>query len=251
MAAPCIAVRAETAAFYARACALAEETALPYAENAESKFDFFLHLTSRRLELRENGQAGSVYAEFVRGAAGYRRRHGGGRNQALARAAGLKGAPPTVLDATAGLGQDAFVLACLGCTVTMLERSPVAAALLADGLHRAQKDPETAAIVRERMNLVRGDACVWMRQMDERPDVVYLDPMYPPDKKAAPAKKEMRMFRAIMGMDADAPALLEAALGCARKRVAVKRPKGAQPLAQKKPSMAIHAKSTRFDVYVI
>ena len=95
--------------------------------------------------------------DFVEGAVAHRRKFGGGRGQSIAKAVGLKsGAMPTVVDATAGLGRDAFVLASLGCKVTLIERSPVVAALLQDGLARAAQDPEIGPWVSERMHLLQG-----------------------------------------------------------------------------------------------
>ncbi len=100
-----------------------------------------------------------MIVDFVGGAVGHRFRFGGGRGQALPRAAGLTGsATPRIVDATAGLGRDAFLLASLGAEVTLLERSPEVHALLADGIARAsQASPEFAAIV-ARMTLHLGDA---------------------------------------------------------------------------------------------
>ena len=105
---------------------------------------FALVLTESRLELRklDEPKLGAVYVDFVEGAVAHRRKFGGGRGQSIAKAVGLKsGAMPTVVDATAGLGRDAFVLASLGCKVTLNERSPVVGALLQDGLTRAGQDP--------------------------------------------------------------------------------------------------------------
>ncbi|NIP72809.1 MAG: class I SAM-dependent methyltransferase [Gammaproteobacteria bacterium] len=206
-----------------------------------------------RVQLQQNagGGAGPVWVELARGTAAHRLRYGGGRGQPLARACGLKkGATPSILDATSGLGRDAFVLASLGCAVTVVERSPVIAALLADGLRRAAADPATAAIV-ARMELHRGDARRLLASLPEsrRPDVVYLDPMYPHRTKSALIKKEMRAFRALVGPDPDAPELLAAALGAARRRVTVKRPRLAPPLRGPAPSAAISSKNTRYDVY--
>ena len=83
----------------------------------------------------ESPHHGAVTSDFVGGAARHRREFGGGAGQPVARAIGLKGSQrPQVVDATAGLGRDAFVMASLGCRVTLVERSPVAAALVgADG----------------------------------------------------------------------------------------------------------------------
>ncbi|MDX7735086.1 class I SAM-dependent methyltransferase [Aeromonas caviae] len=215
---------------------------------------FALVLTASRLELRklDEPKLGAVYVDFVEGAVAHRRKFGGGRGQSIAKAVGLKsGAMPTVVDATAGLGRDAFVLASLGCKVTLIERSPVVAALLQDGLTRAGQDPEIGPWVRERMQLQQGPAVETLLALTERPEVIYLDPMFPHKQKSALVKKEMRVFQSLVGADLDADALLPAALRMADKRVVVKRPDYAGWLNEHKPSMAIETKSNRFDVYVM
>ena len=196
---------------------------------------------------------GAVYVDFVGGKAAYRRQSGEGRKQPLARAIGLKkGMTPHVLDATAGLGRDAFVLATLGCAVQLVERSRVIGALLEDGLRRAQADTEVSVIA-SRMSLSVGQAAEVMRTLPdaERPDVVYLDPMYPHGDKAALQKKEMRLFRMLVGADDDASDLLQAALTCAKKRVVVKRPRNAPTLGETQPSASVQSKNTRYDLYFV
>lgn len=237
----------------AAASGIAERFTLSLSDTREHAF--FLEFTGDRLELRQHGTEtpGPIVVDFVGGAVGHRRRFGGGRGQPLAKAAGLQtGHAPSVVDATAGLGRDAFVLASLGCSVTLVERSPVAAALLADGLRRGALDAETAPIV-ARMRLVHAQAVAWLRALAEeaRPDVVYLDPMFPHREKSALVKKEMRAFQAVIGADEDADALLDAALTAARRRVVVKRPKGAPFLAGRAPTLDYPTKNHRFDVYVL
>lgn len=215
---------------------------------------FALVWTDERLELRKLDEPalGAVYVDFVHGAVAHRRQFGGGRGQSIAKAVGLKsGANPSVVDATAGLGRDAFVLASLGCRVLMLERSPVVAALLQDGLTRAYADPEIGAWMQERMQLQSGPALAGLQCLTESPDVVYLDPMFPHKKKSALVKKEMRVFQSLVGPDLDADALLPAALAVARKRVVVKRPDYAGWLNDMAPSSAIETKNNRFDLYVL
>ena len=142
----------------------------------------------------------------------YRRKKGGGRSQTIAKAVGLKGGKsPTIIDATAGLGVDAFVLASLGCSVTMLERVPAVHALLENGLessreYAAMHDSELAIIL-DRMQLVSGDAEGYMNDLSDetRPDVVYLDPMFPERRKSAAVKKEMQVFHQLIGADEDYP----------------------------------------------
>lgn len=131
-----------------------------------------LVMTSEWLELRKRDEPklGAIAVDFVTGAMAYRRRYGGGRGEAV----GVKGQwLPDVVDATAGLGRDAFVLACLGFRVRMFERHPVAAALLDDGLCRAYADPELGPWLEERLTLHHGsslNALAVRRVVVKRPD---------------------------------------------------------------------------------
>lgn len=250
-----IAVTRDPATDPETAIVLATTLGLPWiSDPATNDFTHLLVMTAERLELRELGSnpAGPVYADFAMGAVAHRRRFGGGRNQPLARAVGLKrGAAPSVVDATAGLGRDAFVLACLGCVVRLVERSPLIAALLRDGLERAARIPDLGPLVAGRLSLVMADGRDYLRKLtdEQRPDVVYLDPMYPLRRKAALAGKEMRLLRCLAGDDTDAPELLAAALANARRRVVVKRPRRAPSLVGPRPSFQIATINTRFDVY--
>lgn len=194
---------------------------------------------------------GAIRVDFVTGASAHRRKFGGGKGQAIAKAVGLnKGAVPHVLDGTAGLGRDAFVLASLGCSVTLYERHPVVAALLFDGLERAYIDNEIGHWMQQRMRLAFGSSHSLLPQTDEAIDVVYLDPMFPHREKSAAVKKEMRVFQSLVGSDLDADALLSPALALATKRVVIKRPDYAPFLDDKTPTMQIKTKKNRFDVYV-
>ena len=231
---------------------LAQRLSLPLSSLRSPNAALLLVVSEARLELREVGAStGPIYVDFAGGRAAHRRHFGGGKNQPLARAVGLKkGATPSVLDATAGLGRDAFVLATLGCTVRLVERSSVVGALLEDGLTRAKADPEVSPIA-SRISLSVGQASEIMRTLDEteRPDVVYLDPMYPHGNKNALQKKEMRLFRVLVGDDEDAPELLNVALACAKGRVVVKRPRNAPFLGDKEPNAEVQSKNTRYDLY--
>ena len=252
-----IQIGADVAERQMAAAALAAELGLPGLDDASmASGTHLLAFTATHLELRTLGAdaPGPIYVDFVAGAAAHRRRFGGGRGQPLARAMGLKsGATPRVVDATAGLGQDAFVLACLGCTVELVERAPIIAALLRDGLERARQDVEIGALARERLHLYNADGREYLRALplERRPEVVYLDPMYPHRRKSALTSKEMRLLRHLVGEDLDAPALLDAALTVAQRRVVVKRPRLAPALAGPRPSACIEAPNTRFDLYLL
>ena len=189
--------------------------------------------------------------DFVHGKNGYRHEKNCTTNQPLARAVGIKpGVRPTILDATAGLGADAFVLASLGCTVTMIERSPLIAAILKDGMDRALKHKRTEEIIKNRMRLHCGDTIKLLRTMQETFQTIYLDPMYPHKSGSALNKQAMRTIRNLVGDDTDAGLLLDIALTKALKRVVVKRPKNASLLSESTPSHTITMKNGRFDVYL-
>jgi 16S rRNA (guanine1516-N2)-methyltransferase len=199
----------------------------------------------------------SIRADFYSPTVTYRRYKGGGKGQMIAKAVGLNSAQALrVLDATAGLGGDAFVLASLGCHLTMTERVPEVRALLADGLRAAAKwgaeNEQALLLILKRMVLIGTDAASYMQSLadEDRPDVVYLDPMFPARGKRAQVKKEMSVFHHLVGTDPDADGLLELALVCAKKRVVVKRPRIAPKLADHVPSHSLEGKSNRYDVYM-
>ncbi len=229
----------------ARAEELARDLNLELVQDA-LEYELVLALTDERLELREVGsKTGAVYVDFVAGKAAHRRTVRGA--EGIARAVGVKsGKTPAVFDATAGLGRDAFVLASLGCEVTLCERNPVVWALLENGLRRALEDPQTAPIA-ARMTLLRGNALEWIEKW--RPEVVYLDPMYPPKVKSALPKKEMRLFHSLVGQDGDAAQVLETALELGTARALVKRPIQAEPLSSR-PHTRLEGKNVRWDVYI-
>jgi 16S rRNA (guanine1516-N2)-methyltransferase len=238
----------------------------PYLEQIEKKFalpawvqnhthgqDFRLLYDQLGLQLfkKDEPKLGAIQVDFVTGVSAHRRKFGGGKGQAIAKAVGLnKGATPHVLDATAGLGRDAFVLASLGCQVTLHERHPVVAALLYDGLERAYQDADIGDWMQSNMTMAFGSSHSLLTSTMCQPDVVYLDPMFPHREKSALVKKEMRVFQTLVGDDHDADGLFDFAYALASKRVVVKRPDYAPFLNGKKPSMQISTKKNRFDVYV-
>lgn len=214
--------------------------------------EFALQVGELGLQLQQLGAdaPGPVRVDFVEGGAAHRRLYGGGSGQMIAKAVGVaQGVRPRVLDATAGLGKDGFVLATLGCEMSLIERQPLIGALLEDGLARGALDAEVAPIV-ARMHLLKGNSIELMRNWEgEPPQVIYLDPMFPHREKSALVKKEMRLFRPLVGDDNDAPALLAAALALASHRVVVKRPRKAPCIEGPKPSHGLEGKSSRYDIY--
>ena len=192
----------------------------------------------------------ALRCDFVGGAVQHRLRFGGGRGQDLPKAAGFKpGVNPHIIDATAGLGRDAFLLASLGATVTMIERSADMHALLVDGMVRALDAGGVTAEIISRMTLIHGDAIQLLPSLS--PEIVLVDPMHPPRNKSALVKAEMRQIRAIVGIDDDQNRLMQTALAHASRRVVLKWPAKAAPMADiPLASHQIIGKSVRYDVFM-
>ncbi len=189
--------------------------------------------------------------DFVGGAVAHRLRFGGGRGQALAKAMGLRaGKTPTIIDATAGLGRDSFLLASLGAQVTMIERSEKMHALLADGMDRAAQEGGELREIIGRMTLLKGDAKDLLPELSA--EAILVDPMHPERKTSALVKLELRQVREIVGTDEDAVDLMRVALETARNRVVLKWPAKADPIAGiRKCSHQILGKTTRYDVFMV
>ncbi len=235
------------------------------------KTPFFLRLTPQCLQLIQTASKpqqtknlpGPICIDFSSGALTHRRLFGGGKGQTLAKAMGLNKTPmPLILDATAGMGKDAFVFASLGANVVLMERSPIVAALLNDALERGRTDKEIAPII-QRMQFIYGDAqylnhemfahltfCESTLSSDRIVDIIYLDPMFPHKKKSALVKKEMLAFQHIIGADTDSDQLLKICQAFAKKRVVVKRPIKAPFLDNSTPSFSMTMKKHRFDIYL-
>jgi 16S rRNA (guanine1516-N2)-methyltransferase len=225
-----------------------------------------------RLALRDlhDPKMQPLAVDFTSGTVIHRLKHGLSKNQPLSRALGSKGGDEelSVFDATAGLGVDAFFIAALGYRVRAIERSPVVHALLQDGFRRlvrlieeenfedemfTEKAIIGLRIVRDYLSFERGDAAEILRGLseDQRPDVVYLDPMYPDEgrSKSALPKKGMQIFHRLIGDDRDAVAVFDLALKRAKKRVVVKRPLYATPLREN-PTHTFEGKTARYDMYL-
>lgn len=259
-----IAVVCQSAVQLPAANHLAQQLQIPLLQDVSPEqvttAEFVILFDEKGVVLQQTGRKapGPILAEFTEGSVDHRRKFGGGKGQMIAKAVGLKsGCYPRVLDATAGLGKDSFVLACLGCQVQMLERSPLVQTLLADGLARAQlfareQDPELL-LVMQRMQLITQDSRDYLLALNANnfPDVIYLDPMFPERQKAADVKKEMAAFHSIVGKDEDADALLPLALAHVNYRVVVKRPRKAPFLNNEAPSYQLEGKSSRYDIYTL
>lgn len=210
----------------------------------------------------------------------------------LVKAAKIKGVHPQdllVVDATAGLGEDSFLLAAAGFNVLMFERDPIIAALLEDALSRATRDERLAAIV-ARMTLRKEDsvaALLGSAAEDSAgvgtnsaevsatgetpasaltsapaastpaasvgtltPDIVFLDPMFPARTKSAAVKKKFQLIHELEKPCNNEEELLAAALATHPRKVVIKRPPRGPWLAGRKPSYSLTGKAVRYDCIV-
>ncbi len=174
----------------------------------------------------------------------------------LVKASKIKGIdrPLRLVDATAGMGEDSLLLAAAGFQVTLFEKDPVIAALLADSLERAKDVPELSDIV-GRMELIQGDSIAALRAMgdwveEKRPDVVLLDPMFPSRQKSGLIKKKFQLLQQLEQPCDVEEDMLEAAMAAGPMRIVIKRPAKGPYLAGKKPSYSLDGKAIRYDVIV-
>lgn len=172
-------------------------------------------------------------------------------NHIFRRALGVKDEPLNVIDATAGFGEDALTILSLGCAVTALERSPVVAEVLRDGLSAARREDPWLESELKRLQIVESDAVKHLSSHPRSADVVYLDPMFEKPKKTAKSPKAMQLLQSLLSDHSPTAddVLFEAAWTAARARVVVKRPLKAKAL-KAAPTHSFKGQSIRYDVYV-
>jgi len=187
---------------------------------------------------------------FIEGPILHRLKYGKGRGQNLAKAVGFKfNKNRTIIDATAGLGYDAFILASLGANVTLIERSEKIYDLLKTAISEAQLYGGEISKIVNRMNLLFGDSKDILPNI--APEVILIDTMYKDRKKSALVKNDMRLVREVVGSDSDHVELINVALNNASKRVVIKQPRYAETLDNIKGcSHQILGKTIRYDVYI-
>ncbi len=173
------------------------------------------------------------------------------QREMLVKAARIKGQPmpQTLIDATAGFGEDSLILAAAGFQVQLYEFDEVIAVLLKDGMERALEIPELKEAV-GRMKLVCGDSTEGMKKLDFKPDIVLLDPMFPARQKSALIKKKFQLIQRLESPCSTEEQLLDAAVAADPKRIVIKRPLKGPYLADRKPSYSLEGKAIRYDCFV-
>lgn len=208
--------------------------------------DYYLMVQETALSIYKKGIL-PIKINFANSQLQYRLKYGGGLNQALLKAVGMKsGKKIEVFDATAGFGEDSYVMASFGAKVTMCENYLPLFLLLEDGL-LASRDDILCQDVVSNICLIYGNSCEILKEFT--PDIVYMDPMFVKPKNKAAANAQMTWLREVLLDEDKSHELLEIALKQSKKRVVVKRAKHAPQIA--KPSFILPGKSCRFDVYLV
>lgn len=169
----------------------------------------------------------------------------------IVKAATIKGQDKiTVLDATAGMGEDSLLLAAAGFYVRLYEKDHIIASLLRDAMRKAE-DISALGIAVNRMELFEEDSIEAMRNMSEPVDVIFLDPMFPERQKSGLIKKKFQLLQQLEAPCNNEAELLEAAIKAAPKRIIVKRPLKGPFLAGKAPSYSLKGSGIRYDVHIL
>ena len=179
----------------------------------------------------------------------------------LVRAVKIKGKEQlNVLDCTAGLGEDSFLLAAAGWDVVLCEYNDYIFPLLSDTIGRSLQSEEMKEIA-GRMHCIHMDGkdCCTRIQNKEvlegigefQPDVIFLDPMFPEKTKNSLTNKKLQLFQKLEAPCATEKELFSAALSANALKVVVKRPIKGEYLAGKIPGYSIGGKTIRYDCYVL
>ena len=224
--------------------------ALPVVSKTSPEFDGYVIINTQGISLLIPQIAKQAFrVDFTSDAIRYRAGQQIHRRELIARACAIRGVdvPITIVDATAGFGRDAFILANAGFTLRLIERNPIVAALLADGIARIP-DPG----LQKRMQLIQDDSMHYLQtlmQQKDKPEVIYLDPMFDIARHAK-VKKDLQLLQYLSDTaPKDQDQLLTVALQTGVKRVVVKRACNAAPLNNQPPHFSLPGKQTRFDIY--
>ena len=172
------------------------------------------------------------------------------QHEMLVRAAKSDKPGRKAIDATAGMGEDAFLLAAQGYEVTLFEQNPVIAVLLKDALRRAKKHPVLKDIA-SRMNLVQDNSVEGMSKLLDPVDVIYLDPMFPARQKSSLINKKLQLIQKLEPPCSEETDLFDAAISASPSKIIVKRPLKSEFLAGRKPSYTLNGKASRYDCYTL
>jgi len=225
---------------------IAEKLNIPFVNEKPSSLHLFLEKGCLSLTDGQNSICGD-FSKLLR-----RVKPNNINTEFMVKAAKIKGLTdtPTAVDATAGLGEDSFLLAGAGYNVILFERDPIISALLQNTIERALANPEISEIA-GRMTAITGDSIEELNKLSFTPDLVLLDPMFPERNNSALVKKKFQLIHHLEAPCDQEQELLSAAINANPRRILIKRPLKGSFLADKKPSYSLKGKAIRLDCIVL
>lgn len=155
-----------------------------------------------------------------------------------------------ILDCTAGLCKDTFILANNNCNVVAIEKNKIVYSLLEDGFKRGFK-LENIANILGKIQLFNDDSVNYLNATKLKFDCIYLDPMFDESKKTRLVKKEMQFFHNLIDKINDNELLFDLSIKKTCGRVVVKRPLHSDFIVNRiMPSFQVKGKTIRYDVYL-
>ncbi len=192
-------------------------------------------------------QFAPFYLNFMEGSYLNILKKGVRKKDPLSRAIGKNKKKFRVLDLTAGWLRDAWMILNMGCEVTCCEKNTIVYTFLLCSLERQGKEVQGLL---DNLNLINIDASQYLQTQDlNKWDVVFIDPMFPENKKAALAGKEMQLLQELIEDSDKGEDLVKTALDLGAPKVVVKRPLKAPEILPGVKYCSL-GKSTRFDVYL-
>lgn len=171
-----------------------------------------------------------------------------GKNNELILKAGKINKEMSVIDGTAGFGQDSLILASTGANVLMIEQNPMLFLMLVFEQQKMSKNPNWQKLM-ARITIMFGDSSEIIKQ-NPKHDLIYLDPMFPNDSYKGAVNKNMQVLHHFINPPsfADEMVLFETAMANCDKLM-IKRPLSAPNFANKSPNQSFNNDVIRFDIY--
>ena len=173
------------------------------------------------------------------------------KSDLLIKAVGANTNPAHIIDATAGLGTDSFLLASAypDAKLDLIEENPLIHKLLQSGINNLSNN------LSNNLKLHNKNSDDIIPKL-EPADVIYLDPMFADNSFKGQVKKPMQWLHEICPppSDENLNKLCSIALKYAKKRVIIKRAKNAPVIKidnKIDPNHQIVGKSVRYDVYIV
>jgi 16S rRNA (guanine1516-N2)-methyltransferase len=192
-----------------------------------------------------------VAIDFCSGKSIFKRNSVLSKKQILTKAVAFKKNGDTLLDLTAGFGEDAILFAAMGFSVTAIERQPLIYLLLQDAIKRFETFDDTNEIIQQkRIRFVLAEADDFVLSLSPYQfDCLYYDPMFPGSAKTALSSGKMQILQKLTtGDDVASEKFLSNLLSLCKDRLVIKRGLNSPQLLANR-SHSFKGKAVRYDMY--